>query len=169
MLYCDDYRPAYAMRSLLTESTTTPRSSGGSVRVKEWLVHHRCSVLYHLCYLPSLLTSHSLSNLSRSRDYSSPPVPVDRPISHSQTHPSNFPCTDTRPPVLPRLRAQGRAAPYKAHPQEGPQTHPRPDAFLFHPAHWMDVVGRDSVMLAVCWDAWEGGVRARLIDQAERG
>jgi hypothetical protein len=28
-----------------------------------------------------------------------------------------------------------------------------------------DVVGRDSVMLAVCWDAWEGGVRAWLIDQ----
>jgi hypothetical protein len=29
----------------------------------------------------------------------------------------------------------------------------------------MDVVGRDSVMLAVCWDVWEGGIRARLIDQ----
>jgi hypothetical protein len=27
-----------------------------------------------------------------------------------------------------------------------------------------DVVGRDSVMLAVCWDAWEG-VRAQLIDK----
>jgi len=27
------------------------------------------------------------------------------------------------------------------------------------------VVGRDSMMLAVCWDAWEGGVRTQLIGQ----
>jgi hypothetical protein len=33
----------------------------------------------------------------------------------------------------------------------------------------MDMVGRDSVMLAVCWDAWECGVRARVIDKVQRG
>jgi len=33
----------------------------------------------------------------------------------------------------------------------------------------MDVVGRDCVMFAVCWDAWEGGVRAWVIDKVQRG
>jgi len=74
-LYCDYYRPTYAMKSLLanaTKGTATSRSSGGLVPVKEWLGSPSStflpasSISRILYYLPSHLTSHSLPNLSIS-------------------------------------------------------------------------------------------------------
>ena len=107
-LYCDYYRPTYAMKSLLANAakgTATSRSSGCLVPVKEWLGSPSStflptsSISRILYYLPSFLRSHSLPYLSHH--YSYPPLLLIG-LSHIPQHTHLTSHVQTpHPPILP--------------------------------------------------------------------
>jgi hypothetical protein len=142
------------MRSSLTAATycmMTSRSSGDSVRIKEWLVYRRCSFLSHrfpdssITSLPSLHPTRFLTCLSHVLVINPTHLPlVDRPISHSQPYPSNAPCTDsvsTHPPrkyadVLSLIRPILKKETHPSVRVPAPPFSPRVGSPLLNSAWW---------------------------------